>query len=206
MNGSAYLVPTPLIPVQAAYAQTTVQAIGLALFVPIAICAYLLQSRLGRQRRRVPSFSTIDHPEKPPKLEKGNVVAVDDDGIDAKEVITPYIDHFPRLDRLAEESPEADREQMVQDKELYWQLQNLEDHPGTSCTCGSAWIWLMLRRRRERPLASHRSPRQDRLRSTKLPRRLHPVSADIHARRPPTLPGRERASPAGQVPRVPCSP
>ena len=130
MNGTARILPTPVLPAKPLFPSPTTQATGLIFLAPFLFCAYLLRWRLGRQRKRVPSFSTSDPPEKPTGLLQGVAVAVANDTADAPDTITPYIDHFPKLDRLAEDSSEVEREQMVKDKELYWRLQNVEDHPG----------------------------------------------------------------------------
>lgn len=43
-----------------------------------------------------------------------------------------YLACFPDLTKAAEQATEAERRRMVQDKELYWKLQNEEDHAGQS--------------------------------------------------------------------------
>lgn len=41
-----------------------------------------------------------------------------------------YLGVFPDLTKSAERATQEERDQMVKDKELYYKLQNLEDHPG----------------------------------------------------------------------------
>jgi len=41
-----------------------------------------------------------------------------------------YLDAFPSLGKLDNPKDEEEREQMIKDKNLYWKLQNIEDHPG----------------------------------------------------------------------------
>lgn len=41
-----------------------------------------------------------------------------------------YLGVFPDLAASAERATVQERERMPMDKELYWKLQNLEDHPG----------------------------------------------------------------------------
>jgi len=41
-----------------------------------------------------------------------------------------YIDAFPSLDSLHIPKDVEGKEQMIRDKDLYWKLQNVEDHPG----------------------------------------------------------------------------
>ena len=41
-----------------------------------------------------------------------------------------YLGVFPDLTKSAERATREERDQMVKDKELYYKLQNLEDHPG----------------------------------------------------------------------------
>jgi hypothetical protein len=43
-----------------------------------------------------------------------------------------YLGVFPDLTKSAERATQEERDQMVKDKELYYKLQNLEDHPGES--------------------------------------------------------------------------
>jgi hypothetical protein len=45
----------------------------------------------------------------------------DDDG---------YLDVFPSLGTVRDPSDAEAKEQMAKDKELYWRLQNIENHPG----------------------------------------------------------------------------
>ena len=41
-----------------------------------------------------------------------------------------YIDAFPSLGSLHIPKDVEGKEQMIRDKDLYWKLQNVEDHPG----------------------------------------------------------------------------
>ena len=41
-----------------------------------------------------------------------------------------YIDAFPRLGSLHIPEDVEGKEQMIRDKDLYWKLQNFENHPG----------------------------------------------------------------------------
>ena len=43
-----------------------------------------------------------------------------------------YLAVFPDLATSAERATEQERQRMAQDKQLYYKLQNLEDHPGKS--------------------------------------------------------------------------
>lgn len=45
-----------------------------------------------------------------------------------------YLAVFPNLATSAERATEQERQRMAKDKQLYWKLQNLEDHPGTSAS------------------------------------------------------------------------
>ena len=100
-----------------------IRSLAVLAAVTLTLCAWWLRSRMNRVKRRVPSFSTPDQDEKPRLASDSQHLKTSSDQI-------PYTDYFPRLDRLADEASPAERRRMVADKELYWKLQNLEDHPG----------------------------------------------------------------------------
>jgi len=111
---------------------STVRSLSILFLLPLILCAWLLRSRLNRVKKRVPSFSTPDDDDKPRRKADLRSAAASEKPKETTEL--EHVDYFPRLERLAEDASVEERERMVLDKELYWKMQNLEDHPGTSAT------------------------------------------------------------------------
>ena len=110
---------------------TFIRSLSILVLLPLALCAWLLRSRLNRVKKRVPSFSVPDENEKT-RLKATGSTWRGEKPKESKAKEIQYTDHFPRLETLAEDATVQERERMVVDKELYWKMQNLEDHPGTS--------------------------------------------------------------------------
>lgn len=84
----------------------------LPIFVALAIIRHIRSARLAN------TASAESHTSLPTKFKKS-----DRDGDE-------YLGIFPSLGDLAEPMDSEAKESMVKDKELYWKLQNIEDHPG----------------------------------------------------------------------------
>ena len=55
---------------------------------------------------------------------------IDQSNPDKISELKGYIDAFPNLGNLDIPKDVEAKEQMIKDKELYWKLQNIEEHPG----------------------------------------------------------------------------
>lgn len=121
--------------------------------IPLAIIAYITHTWLKHERRRQSSMSMIndttnqfDNEKKSKKTLFNKQIAELRSNPAAKAMIESnrsavkshrevkeqkeYLEAFPDLNKIAENAAQEERDRMVLDKELYWKLQNLEDHPG----------------------------------------------------------------------------
>jgi hypothetical protein len=128
----------------------------ISFLIPITLIALLAHSWLRHERRRQSSISLYDtkdeidvkkssggaasslHARTLSELRanpaakdviESNQAAASEQRQKAEE--KEYLAVFPDLTKSAERATQAERDQMVKDKDLYYKLQNLEDHPGT---------------------------------------------------------------------------
>jgi len=85
---------------------------------PLLVVLTIVIARRFRDSRRLVGV--------PPK---GNIEVDKSTPVKVSE-LDGYIDAFPSPGKLDNPKDVEEREQMIKDKNLYWKLQNIEDHPG----------------------------------------------------------------------------
>jgi len=90
-----------------------------AVLWPLLLVIAIVAARRYRKFKRVETSPT---PKAYLQVDQSNPVQI--------SVLKGYIDAFPDLGNLNIPKGVEAKEQMIKDKELYWKLQNIEDHPG----------------------------------------------------------------------------